>query len=216
MMSTPVAAIAATVSRFTPPARLDERAAGDERDALAQLVRREVVEHDRVDAGRDDRLDLVDPVDLDLEVGGVPDAGAGGADRVADRRRRPPASTARWLSFASTASESEKRWLCPPPSRTACRSSDAQAGRRLAGVDDARRGAGDRLDVAGGEGGDARHPLHEVEGDALGPQHGARRAVDAREHVARREAARRLRRAARRAIVGSTSSKTRDEHRRRR
>ena len=38
---------------------------------IAQIVEREVVEHDRVDPGREHGLDLVDPVDLDLDVGRV-------------------------------------------------------------------------------------------------------------------------------------------------
>ena len=63
----------------------------------------------------------------------------------------------------------------------------AQPRRRLAGVDDARAGAGDRGDVAGGERGDARHPLHEVEADALGAQDAAGRPLHAGEHGAGRE-----------------------------
>ena len=40
----------------------------------------------------------------------------------------PPVRTARWLSLASTASERPKRWLAPPPQRTAYRSSTRSPG----------------------------------------------------------------------------------------
>ena len=49
-------------------------------------------------------------------------------------------SAARWLSLISTASDSESRWLKPPPARTAARCDRAQAGQGLAGVEDARPG----------------------------------------------------------------------------
>ena len=60
----------------------------------------------------------------------------------------------------------------------------AQAGRGLAGVGDACAGARDGVDVAAGEGGDAAHPLHEVEPGPLRGQHAAGGARDAREHRA--------------------------------
>ena len=59
-----------------------------------------------------------------------------------------------------------------------------QARRRLAGVGDARAGVRDLGDVARGERRDARHPLHEVEADALGRQHRARGTRDDGEHGA--------------------------------
>ena len=58
---------------------LDGRPAGDGLDAHAQLVEREVVEHDGADPRREDGFDLLEPVDLDLDVRGV---------RAAARSRR--------------------------------------------------------------------------------------------------------------------------------
>ena len=64
---------------------LDRRAAGDLRDARAQVVEREVVEHDRADAGGEHGLDLLEPVDLDLDVRGVGEAGHRALERRGDR-----------------------------------------------------------------------------------------------------------------------------------
>ena len=50
---------------------LDHGPPGDELDARPQVVDREVVEHDRVRSAGEHGVDLVEPVDLDLEVGGV-------------------------------------------------------------------------------------------------------------------------------------------------
>ena len=57
--------------------------------------------------------------------------------RAAARRVMPPA-TAMWLSLIRIASSRPKRWLKPPPQRTAYFSKRAQAGRRLARAADAR------------------------------------------------------------------------------
>ena len=62
-----------------------------------------------------------------------------------------------------------------------------QARRRLAGVGDARAGVRDLGDIAARQRRDARHPLHEVQADALGGEHGARRTRDDGEHGARLE-----------------------------
>ncbi len=56
--------------------------------------------------------------------------------------------------------------------------------RRLAGVGDAGAGVRDLGDIARGERGDARHPLREVEPDALGRQHRTSRTGHDREHGA--------------------------------
>ena len=51
------------------------------------------------------------------------------SSRSARGRDAPPAvRTARWLSLSITASESPKRWLCPPPHVTACFSSARRPG----------------------------------------------------------------------------------------
>ena len=56
------------------------------------------------------------------------------------------------------------------------------------GVDDAGIRACDGVDVAGGQGGDRAHALREVQGDALGGEHAAGRALDDRELLPRGEA----------------------------
>ena len=50
------------------------------------------------------------------------------------------------------------------------------AGGGFAGIDDARLGAGDRLHITGGRGGDAGHALQEIEGGAFGGEQAAHRA----------------------------------------
>jgi hypothetical protein len=57
----------------------------------------------------------------------------------------------------------------------------AQAGRGLAGVEDTRLGALDRLDEGASGCGDAREALQEVQGDAFGGDDGCERALDFRE-----------------------------------
>ena len=60
----------------------------------------------------------------------------------------------------------------------------AQAGHRLAGVEDLHPGALDRLDVARGQGGDARQPAEKVQRGALGGEDARGRTVEPRDHVA--------------------------------
>ena len=55
-----------------------ERAAGDLLDGGAKIFDGEVVEHDGVDVGGEDCLDLVEAVDFDFEVGGVGECSACG------------------------------------------------------------------------------------------------------------------------------------------
>ena len=59
---------------------------------------------------------LVEGVRLHLDAQAV-----GGAARRAAARRRPIPSgeAAMWLSLIRTPSKRPKRWLCPPPTRTA-------------------------------------------------------------------------------------------------
>ena len=72
MTSTPVAGDLGDRVEGDATAGLDDRASVDQLDALAQLVEREVVEHDRVDLARGEhRLDLLETVDLHLDVRGV-------------------------------------------------------------------------------------------------------------------------------------------------
>ena len=65
----------------------------------------------------------------------------------------------------------------PPPAATAAFSSPPQPGRRLAGVEDAWRRSGDRLDVAGGQRRDPGEVAEEVERGPLGGEQRAGRAA---------------------------------------
>ena len=114
--------------------------------------------------------------------------GAGPRGCAAGDRRR---STARWLSLAITASDSEKRWLWPPPHAHGLRSSARSPGVVLRVSTTRAPRARDRRDVTRGQRRDAAHALDEVERDPLGLQHRAGRALDGREHVAGLERGRR-------------------------
>lgn len=58
-------------------AGFDEDATIDLVDGDAEIGEGEVVEQDTVDAGGEDGLDLLEAIDLDFEVGGVGESGAG-------------------------------------------------------------------------------------------------------------------------------------------
>ena len=151
-------------------------------------------------------VELVERVDLDL------DRQPGPARRVRRRRPRatPPAATT-WLSLTSAASDSDIRWLTPPPQRTAYFSSARSPGSGLAGVADRRRrcrrprrpsaGSGWRCRTGGTSRFSAVRSA--VSRSRVGP-------VDGQQHVARRDpvavGARRL--AARRPAPSPTTSKT--------
>ncbi len=182
MTSTPVAAIVGDRVEGHAAARLDERAAG-----------RRVATPSRSSSGlklssmivstpaETHRFDLVEAVDLDLEVRRVADPLPRGADRVADRDAL--GGEHREVVVLGEHGVGERRAMvvaAAVPHGLALE--HAQAGRGLAGVDDAGARAGDRRDVARGEGRDAAHPLGEVECDALGAQHGVGRPVDAGQH----------------------------------
>ena len=121
------------------------------RTASAQLVERQVVEQDDVDAGGERLVELAERVDLDLDLHQVPDARRAPARSPA---RTPPAS-ARWLSLISMASSRPKRWFAPPPQRTAYFSSARRPGVVLRVQTIARAGAGDAPHEVAGRGGDA-------------------------------------------------------------
>jgi spore germination cell wall hydrolase CwlJ-like protein len=110
-------------------------------------------------------------IDLDLDL----DEMAGMAARALQHRRTPPA-TAMWLSLIRIASSSPKRWLKPPPHRTAYFSSARRPGRRLAGAADAQIGAGGMANIVSGKRGYAGQPADKIQRGALAGQHGARRA----------------------------------------
>ena len=87
----------------------------------------------------------------------------------------PPVSR-RWLSFTSTPSSRPKR-CSGAAGRDGVLLEGAQAGRRLARVEDGGAGARDRVDVAARERGDPGKPADEVECQPLAREHAARGAV---------------------------------------
>ena len=178
MTSTPVAAIAATVSRVTPPDASTIAAAGDELDAAPQVVDVEVVEHDRVGPAGEHRLDLVETIDLDLEVGrvGHPLArGAqGGREVLPARREHRQVVVLRHDRVGERPSVVAAATIAHGLPLEA-----AQPRRGLPGVDDARARARGSGHVGRREGGDARHALQQVQPDALGAQDAPRGALDA-------------------------------------
>jgi hypothetical protein len=161
--------------------RLGDGAAGDAAHRLSERGGPHVVEQHRVGLLTQRLVELVEPVDLDLDL-----------DQVAERLARgtriaaptPPAA-ATWLSLISTASSSPKRWLTPPPARTAyfCRARRPGMVLRVQQMralwpftcfDQRRRRRGDAAEMA-----------QEVQRHALGRQHAARRAGDRGDAVAR-------------------------------
>ena len=92
--STPVSAIARTVSRVTPPEASSRMRPAARATAARRSVGRHVVEQDAVGARCERLVELVERVRLGLHVQ-VRMGGAGGA-----RRRRPtPPASATWLSL---------------------------------------------------------------------------------------------------------------------
>ena len=156
-------------------AGLDDRAAGDEVDAGAQLVEAEVVEHDRVDAGGEHGLDLVDPVDLDLEVGGVRELRAHAEERVG-HRQAACGQHGEVVVLGHHGVRQREAVVVPAADRTAWRSNARSPGvvlrvstmRAVVPATASTYRAVERRDAA--------HPLHEVEADPLGLQHAAGRA----------------------------------------
>src|SRR5690606_41089120 len=163
------------------PGCLYDRPAGYHPGPRTQFVGREVVEHDRVDARGDALLDLVEAIDPDLEMHGVAEACSRPANRLADRHPGG-GEHGEVVVFRHHGIREREAVVAPAAVAYGLTFEDAQPGGGLAGVDDAYRGAVDRRDVARGQCRDAAHALHEIEGDALGAQHGVGRAVDARQH----------------------------------
>ena len=127
--------------------------------ASRRIAGRHVVEQDGVGSAGERLIELVERVHLDF------DRRAGRffeATRATAAGSIPPA-IAMWLSLMSTASNSPKRWLVPPPQRTAWLSSARSPGAVLRVSSSSHAGAGDRVGVAPGGGGDARAPLQQVE-----------------------------------------------------
>ena len=151
---------AAAMSSVTPPETSTRHAPSSSFDRLAHLLRRHVVEHDDVDARGARFLHLLERVALDFDD---PTRPARACAR-STASREPEA--ARWLSLISTASESESRWLKPPPARTAACCSARRPGNVLR-VSRMRVVAARRAHVAACERRDAGAVRQEVERDAL-------------------------------------------------
>ena len=171
MKSTPVSAIARTVSRSTPP---EASSAGPwprpellvaQLDRAAQGLEVHVVEQQPVGAGAERVGGLVEVAAprprsassgwaLRARVDRLGDAAGEGDVVLLDQDRVVEAD-----AVVAPAAGGDRRLLQRP-----------QARRRLAGVEDAGAGAGDRLDEAGGQGGDAGEVAEEVERGALGDQ----------------------------------------------
>jgi hypothetical protein len=142
-------------------ARLGGDPPGDPRHRLAQRRHVHIVEQEVGSPGRQRRLDLVDPVDLDDDSPNPRRRGsahrfghpAGDGDVIVLDHRRIPKAHAVVAGAAHPGGVFLER---------------AQAGEGLAGVEKHRAGARDRLDIAPGEGGDAGEVLDDVEGGALG------------------------------------------------
>ena len=168
MKSTPVSAIARTVSRLTPPeaSRVGLPPVGvgvAQLDRGAQRRRVHVVEQQLVGAGAERVGGLVEV------VAPRPRSAARGGPCGP---RRPPSrccpAAAMWFSLIRKASKRPIRWLVPPPAATAAFSSLRRPGVVLRVSRIRALGAGDRLDVAGGQ---RRHPgevAEEVQRGALG------------------------------------------------
>jgi hypothetical protein len=102
-------------------------------------------------------------------------------------RRRPgrggrhsptPPQAATWLSLIRMASSRPKRWLTPPPQRTAYFSSARRPGVVLR-VSTMRARGPSTADIGPGQGGDPREAAQQVQRRALGRQQGAGIALDA-------------------------------------
>ncbi len=182
--STPLAAMAGAVSGVTPPGGFRE---GPSRDhvhragaAWPRPCCRAARRRRRPPAPR--RAGPACP---------PPPRSSPGGRRRAWRARSPgamPPATATWLSLISTASSRPKRWLPPPP--TARRISPPRAGPAWScACRRSRRVRPRRRDDAAGGGGDAAEVAEEVERRALAGQQPARRPLQRRDDVARRDRA---------------------------
>ncbi len=83
-----------------------------------------VEQHDIGHAGVEHLAQLGQRIDLDLDLDQMPDLRA----RPRASTGRMPPATAMWLSLIRIASSSPKRWLKPPPQRTAYFSSARSPG----------------------------------------------------------------------------------------
>ena len=177
--STPAAAIAGAVSRVMRP-----EASVTARPATISTARRRVggsmLSSSTASNAVVERLgELVERVDLELDLDEVAGMGA----RPFRAAPTPPAS-ATWLSLISIASSRPKRWLAPPPSRTASFSRMRRPGvvlrvQTILALWPSIASASERVAVA-----TPGQPGEQVERGALGRQHRPRPAGDAGDGLA--------------------------------
>ena len=122
--STPVSATARTVCLVDAARGLEQRASGGALDRRAGLLDREVVEQDDIGAR------APGPRRAARASRPPPRSSPSGRRKRAPRRSpgRCPPAIATWLSLIRIASSSPKRWLLPPPCRTAAFSSARMQG----------------------------------------------------------------------------------------
>ena len=173
MTSTPVAAMSATVSRLTLPLASTRARPPTSSTPAAQVVQGEVVQHDGVHPGGEHGLDLLERVDLHLEVGGVAELGLGAAQHCGQLRRVAAGEDGQVVVLGQHGVGEAEAVVGAAAAAHGVAFEHPQPRRRLAGVGDAGPGAGHERHELGRLGGDAAHPLDQVQADALGQQHGA-------------------------------------------
>ena len=157
---------------------LERGAAGGDPDRLGHHLGGHVVEQDLLAAGVEQLAQLVEVGDLDLDA----QVRVGRADRVVRRHHAArgdhvvvldhgPVGQAHPVVEAAAAADGVLLQRAP-------------AGQRLAGVEDPRAGALERIDPGGGRGGDAGEVAGEVERGALGGEQAPGRTGDPHHHVA--------------------------------
>ncbi len=173
--STPVSATARTVSRVMPPEASSRTRPAAIRDGLAQPVGRHVVEQDAVGTGGDRVAHLLERVGLGLnvQVGAGGPRGAHGLGHAAGERDvvvLDQDGRAQVGAVVRPAAAGDGRLV-----------QLAQARGRLARVQDLDARSGDRRHITAGRGRDPGQPLQQVEGGALGCEHGAGRGANPRD-----------------------------------
>ena len=122
--SIPARATSATRSSVTPP-ETSSSARPRARSAATRTSSSEKLSSMMMSAPtREGLVELIEAVDLDLDARGVGRV----VSRLAERPPVIPPAATMWLSLISTALPSVSRWLCPPPARTAYRSSARRPG----------------------------------------------------------------------------------------
>ena len=100
-------------------------------------------------------------------------AGPASTPRTASNASATPPAATTWLSLTSAASDSDIRWLTPPPQRTAYFSSARRPGVVLRVSRTAAPVPVDRVDPAAGQRRDAGEVAEQVQRGALGGEQGA-------------------------------------------